>query len=388
MAIKRIYLPSKANVTDYAALLAFQEIERQTWPDLPLDFQAGSDATLAMFGGFKNVAGRNGGFEVWQRGTSIAVAASTTAYTCDGWYLKTAANQASVVSRQTGLTSGSQFCARVQRNSGQTGTGVMYFAMPLDIDEIKKCNGNALELIFTVSTGANWSPANGTLTYKVYFGTGAVAKRGGTAYTGETNPISGSVALAQGASAAQVVAAISTTVGTTVSQAEIQFTWTPAGTASTNDWFSVDDLDLRVVPTGLVGWTPTFERTDFVFDLIRCEVYYSKSFPYASAPANSVDDNMYFGSAWSLINVATQFVDFPRRMRIKPTMTFYKGVNGITNGQWACFIPGIGYVEGNITSAGQLFMTGFLGHVDNLTSNAAPGASYFTQGGWTADAGI
>ncbi len=65
------------------------------------------------------------------------------------------ANQASHVSRQSGLTGGSQYCARVQRDSGQTGTGMLRFAMPLDIDELKKASGNALQLVFTVATGAD-----------------------------------------------------------------------------------------------------------------------------------------------------------------------------------------------------------------------------------------
>src|SRR5882724_3858859 len=55
---------------------------------------------------FKNLVGRNGGMEVWQRGTSVAVAASTAAYTVDGWYLATGANQAATVSQQGGLVTG------------------------------------------------------------------------------------------------------------------------------------------------------------------------------------------------------------------------------------------------------------------------------------------
>jgi hypothetical protein len=178
--------------------------------------QTVSQAILANALGHANIAGRNGGFEVWQRGTSVAVAASTIAYTCDGVYLATGANQACTVSQQAGLTNGSRYCARVQRNSGQTGTGALRFAMPLDIDELLKAAGRALEMIFTVSTGANWSPTSGTLNYAIYFGTGAVAKRNGSAYTGETAPISGSINLAQSAAAQQVVAAISAAVGTSV----------------------------------------------------------------------------------------------------------------------------------------------------------------------------
>jgi len=125
----------------------------------------------------RNIVGRNGGLEVWQRlvgaGTTIALGASTTAYTADGWYLLTNANQASTVTKVAGLVSQSRAAAKVQRNSAQTGVGVMSFAFPLDSDELFKMRGQQVIISFTAQPGANWSPANGTLTYQLEFGTGA-----------------------------------------------------------------------------------------------------------------------------------------------------------------------------------------------------------------------
>ena len=66
----------------------------------------------------------NGGMDNWQRSTSISVTASTTPYTADRWQVTNGASQALTVSRQaTGDTTNLpniQYCARVQRNSGQT----------------------------------------------------------------------------------------------------------------------------------------------------------------------------------------------------------------------------------------------------------------------------
>jgi hypothetical protein len=220
---------------------------------------------------FKNIVGRNGGCEVWQRGTSIAVAASSAAYTLDGWYLNTSANQAHTVSRQAGLNSNSRYSARVQRNNSQTGTGTVAFGFPLDVDELNKLQGKAVAVSYTVSTGANWSPSGGTLTSVLYTGTGAPTKRGlGGAYTGEVAQLTTSTNLAQGASATRVISAISSALPSNIGQAELQFQWTPSGTAGANDWFQIDDVQVEVVPTGISAVTPTFERTDYVFDLMRC----------------------------------------------------------------------------------------------------------------------
>src|SRR5262249_43272630 len=65
----------------------------------------------------KNIIGRNGGMEIWQRGagesSNFALSASTTTYTVDGWYLTTGTTQASHVSAQTALTTtGSRLSAR------------------------------------------------------------------------------------------------------------------------------------------------------------------------------------------------------------------------------------------------------------------------------------
>lgn len=244
--------------------------------------EAGTDATKSMPAlrvsqaiaarrtSYRNIVGRNAGMEVWQRGTSVAVAASTTAYTADGWYLATGANQASTVSRVAGLTDSSVYAAQVARNAGQTGTGIMRWSFALDTDEVYKLRNKATVLSFSVKAGANWSPTSGTLSYALYVGTGAVAKRSGSAYTGETTPITGSVNLTPGGAAQTVISAITSALPTNITCAELQFSWTPTGTAGANDWFSLDDMQVEVVPTGVTAVTPVFERSDYGTDLSCC----------------------------------------------------------------------------------------------------------------------
>jgi hypothetical protein len=197
----------------------------------------------------------NGAFAVWQRGAggaaSIAQAASLTAYNADRWFLITNATQASVISQQAGLITGSRWSARILRNSGQTGTGVMRFEYPLTVDECITLRGQFLSLQFWASSGANWSPTSGTVNVNAYFGTGTEGKRGAGSYTGETNPLTTSVNVTAGAAAAQTKFTGASTVATNVTQGCLQFSWTPVGTAGAADNLNLDQVQLEagVVPT-------------------------------------------------------------------------------------------------------------------------------------------
>lgn len=272
--------------------------------------QSTAQAITAQAKGFKNVVGRNGGLEVWQRGSSIAVAASTIAYTADGWYLATGANQASTVTRVTGTAAGSSFAAKVQRNSGQTGTTAMVFAFPLDTDELVKLQNRATVLSFSMTTGANFSPTSGTVSWSLYVGTGAVAKRNGVTYTSESAALSGSTAMGVSGSL-RVVSPISATVGV-ITQAELQFTWTPTGTAGANDWFTLDNVQVEAVPVGISAVVPVFECTDYVWDLQRCARHLRKG-------PGFVTGVRWYGVFFESVAIATATFALSPAMRVTPT---------------------------------------------------------------------
>ena len=185
----------------------------------------------------------NGGFEIWPNGTSIAVAASTTAqYTADRWCLSTLANQACVVSQQVGLVDGSQFCGRIQRNSGQTGTGPPVLEQPFELAEIVKYRGKKITVSFQASTGANWSPTSGRLNIYIICGTGAARARAYTAYTSETFPLNTFTNITAGSAAAAYSFTSAAVIPTNTAQMTLFFTWDPIGTAGANDWFQLDDV--------------------------------------------------------------------------------------------------------------------------------------------------
>lgn len=285
-----------------------------------------ADRLLASPGygrGFRNAAGRNGGLEVWQRGAggaaSIAVAASTTAYTADGWALKTNANQASVVDQVAGIATGSRWAARVRRTAGQTGTGAMSFELPLDVDEIVALRGNLVTLSLTLQAGANWSPASGNLTIELRTGTGTPAKRSAGAYTGEAADISQAPAITTSPTRYSFTSAAA--IGATVTQASIYLTWTPAGTAGAADDFTIDDVQLEI---GLAR--TTFERLPFALELLLCQRHFWKTFKYDVAPAQNAGSptaDHQWGAQRAGAASNFGFLPFPVVMRSAPTITFF-----------------------------------------------------------------
>jgi hypothetical protein len=227
--------------------------------------------------------------------------------------LLTGANQASTVTQVAGLTNGSRFAAKVQRNSGQTGTTSEFFSFPLDTDELNKLKGNAVVLSFTVKAGANWSPTSGALFYFLASGTGgSPAKRGSVAYTGETLPINSSVNLTPGGAAVRVVSTISSAVATNINQAEMGFSWSPTGTAGADDSFTIDDVQVEVVPAGIAAVNPLFERSDFIWDLQRCQRFLPV---FNSTSAVGI---VAFGQAFATTG-AFFFVPFHQQTRVPVT---------------------------------------------------------------------
>lgn len=274
------------NVSGATSAATSQVIQSATWNNIHGDYSTAFNQLMGQMittPSIRNIAWMNGGMEVWQRGTSIAVAASSTLYTADRWYLATDTGEASVVSQQTGLVDESQFCARVQRNSGQTGTGVMRFAFPLSLEEIVLLRGNIANLSFRIRAGANWSPASGTLTYTLYIGTGAAAKRNATPYTGESSAIASTVNLTT--TTVLVTASSASVIPVATTQAEIQFSWTPVGTASTNDYFEIDDLQLEPSLSANTYTITSYDRIPFETMLRACKRFYQKTFAYSVSPA-------------------------------------------------------------------------------------------------------
>lgn len=323
------------NVTGATTAVAGQVVQSAVWNNIHNDMGTALTETMSQLVSTntnRNLLWMNGGLEVWQKGAgssaSISVTASTTVYTADRWYIIAGANQGSVVAAVAGLSNNSNLAAKIGRSVGQTGLTQMYFAYPIDIDEIYRMRGNKVDFTALVQTGLNWSPASGTLVINLYVGTGAVGKRGATPFTGETQILNISTNITPGSVAQSISASSTAVIPTTTTQAELQFTWTPVGTAGAADNFTIDDVQLEA-QTSSTTWTPTnYDRLDFPSMLRGCKRYYTKTFPYSTAPAV----NAGMSGALMAIAIATQrfFINWelPVELRATGTQTTYIPLTG------------------------------------------------------------
>ena len=138
-----------ANVSGAETAAPGQIVQSTVWNNIHTDYgtaltQLMSQVTTLISN--RNLLEANGSADVWQRGAgntaSIAVAASTTAYTTDRWYIVTGANQASVIAATTPLSDESFLSANILRNAGQTGTTALTFGYPFGARELARILGN------------------------------------------------------------------------------------------------------------------------------------------------------------------------------------------------------------------------------------------------------
>jgi hypothetical protein len=229
-----------------------------------------TSSTLSVAAGKNAVI--NGGMDIWQRGTSISVAASTVPYTADRWTLATNANQASTVSRQaTGDTTNLptiQYCARVQRNSGQTGTTQMGFTNNFETVNSLRFAGQTVTISFYARKGANYSPTSSVLTVYGISGTGTDQTRAPGTYTNEAYWVNNQTATL---TTTWQRFTFSGTVSSTANQLAVYFGMTPTGTAGANDYFEVTGVQLELGATAT-----TFSRAQGTIqgELAACQRYY------------------------------------------------------------------------------------------------------------------
>jgi hypothetical protein len=195
------------------------------------------------------VAGKNGAFnsgmDLAQRGTSISYSASSPAYSLDRWYINNGASQALTVARvatsDTTNLPNIQYAMRVQRNSGQTGTGTISLSQSLETVNSIPFVGKTITFSFYARAGANYSQTSNALGAYIYTGTGT-DQNVVTAYTGAAIPLAVATTLTTTWQRFQG----SGTIATSATELAISFQFTPTGTASTNDYFEITGVQLEL----------------------------------------------------------------------------------------------------------------------------------------------
>ena len=222
----------------------------------------------------ENIAGKNGfingSFDFWQRGTNISVGYT---YTADRWFAyRSGANPGATVSQQTTGLTGFQYCARMQRNSGDTNS--TFFQRIQQTFETKNSilyAGKTVTVSFYIRVGSNFSGTG--VTYNLYNGTGTDESGIDGFATG--NNVVGSLALNtlttswQKFSFTGIIPTNATQIGN-----YFAYTGTNSATAGANDYFDITGVQLEIAPQA----TP-FSRAGGSIggELALCQRYYWQS---------------------------------------------------------------------------------------------------------------
>lgn len=127
----------------------------------------------------------NGAFDFWQRGTSFAASNSAYIYTADRWlFVGGGFTTGKTLSRQASGLTGFNYCARIQRDSGNTSTQPLYLHYTAETADSLRFAGQVVTLSFYARAGANYSGSN-TLGLVVATGTGN--DQSVQSFTGNTN---------------------------------------------------------------------------------------------------------------------------------------------------------------------------------------------------------
>ena len=210
----------------------------------------------------------NGAMDFWQRGTTAAVA--TNNYIADRWAMNRGSyNSGSTVSRQ--LTNdlvnlpNFQYCARVQRDSGNTLTSSLNLWQALENVNTLAFIGKTFTVSFYARAGANYSSTSSLLNCVIYGGTGV--DQGLNSMTGITD-----IANRNGAiTTTWQRYSFTGTMASSFAQLALVFSYSPTGTAGANDYFEVTGVQLEL---GSVA-TP-FSRAGGTIqgELAACQRYY------------------------------------------------------------------------------------------------------------------
>jgi hypothetical protein len=213
----------------------------------------------------------NSALNTWQRGTSISIAASSVSqYSADRWYTGTGASQAATVSRQvTGDTTNLpfiQYCARVQRNSGQTGTADYGIFQSFETINSIPFAGKTVTYSFYARAGANFSATSNALRARVYTGTGTDQNLL-SSYTGLQIPIDSTATL----TTTWQRFTYTGTLSASATELTVGLYYAPTGTASTNDYFEMTGVQIDV---GSVALPFRTAGVSYQEELAMCQRYY------------------------------------------------------------------------------------------------------------------
>ena len=214
----------------------------------------------------------NGSMRFWQRGhTFNSQGNGQNDYTTDRWAIGHNNSHMAAVTRQDGTGADAKFayCARIQRDSGQSQTDQMRFHTALETKDVELLRGEVLTISYYARKGANYSEANSRIT-GVRIATGENVDGDPNAYSGghwtnATTILTGTPTLTTNW---QRFSHTTNAVSNSANSMIIEFRHTPTGTAGANDYYEITGVQLEI------GSSMTaFEHRRYSDELRRCQRY-------------------------------------------------------------------------------------------------------------------
>jgi hypothetical protein len=234
-----------------------------------------------------------------------------------------------------------QYCARVQRTSGQTATSAHFLYQNFESINSIPYAGRTVTYSFYARAGANYSATSNALVANLYSGTGTDQNVLST-YTGFATVATTTATLTTTWQRFSVTG----TVATSATELSLGFSFTPTGTAGANDYYEVTGVQLEVgsVATPFKTYAGTLQG-----ELAACQRY---------LPAFTLLNTTVTGLALGTTTTAAP-IKFPTTARVAPTGVLVNaaGFFQIFNGSAASGIPTAIAFDSASLDYGQLIVT-------------------------------
>lgn len=298
----------------------------------------------------------NGGFDIWQRGTSGSIG-GTVGFSADRWQTVTYAGGTTYWFQQAAGTNpiGARYCLRIQRASGATNTASMNTGYAFETQDVLRMAGKTMTLSFYARAGANYSPVGSALSYAITWGTGTDQSvyGGGTggALSGGGDIIRSTVTLTTGWQRYTItfaVPATATTLGFAIYSGV-------TGTAGAADYYDLTGVQLE---EGSVATPFRRNANSIAGELAACQRYFYNPLHEISVLYSAFGNAVTYSA-----NAARATIELPVTMRVVPTIT------GITVGD---FWLGYGNIGNNFQATGMTIDPSTRNHLQ-ITVNTSGG---------------
>jgi hypothetical protein len=316
--------------------------------------------------GYNGNAWINGGFDIWQRGTSIASTASPASgtYTADRFRINQILGK--TVSRQASGLTGIQYCARVQRDSGGTSTAAINFGSDLETADTLRFAGQTVTFSFYARAGANYSSASSALGINLLSGTGT-DQNSFQGFTNSTAIINQTATLTTSWQRFSYTVA----VASNVTQLGTHIYYTPVGTAGANDYFEITGVQLELGSVATAFKRSNGAGGNIQGELAACQRYYYR------AGGNAVYETLAIGRASAATSIQVYF-QVPVPLRTNPNLLDYATLIGSvgTSSSIALTTANVNQASKNMIDitmsfTGASFTTGGMGQIQ--TNNSLSG---------------